>query len=253
MSDRELRAKERELALRKEIYLAAAEAISAGIRAIGSVADMNLSNDEVYRGYLEKAPAIAKVHIIGGEETLRAVAEISSELTSAFLELTAKRMPLVSMKQHIAVLEQQIASFGKERDRMLELMRDHNIEGNGDTRRFTVLQRNFESQQNQIKQYVQEQQKLNLTLYSAQLNLAEGCLTLSSKLAKLAVAAVVSVRRELELPIEQAMYVQLTDELRTKQQTDASRFFADVRGQLEKAAVAIRNDAIRNAAPASGS
>jgi len=99
--DQGLRTKERELALKKDIYLSGTEAISAGLRAVAALSNLDLAYDQLMQPYIDKSSAIAKVHIIGNEETLQAVATISSELQGAFMRLIIKRIPLTQMKQHI--------------------------------------------------------------------------------------------------------------------------------------------------------
>jgi hypothetical protein len=96
--ERELRKKEREMSLRKDIYLAAAEAISIGITTIGQFANMEIPHEKLTGAYVEKSPSIAKVHIIAGEETVKALAALLSELDGAYLTLLAKRLPLARQK-----------------------------------------------------------------------------------------------------------------------------------------------------------
>jgi hypothetical protein len=98
LHDQTLHQRERELGLRKEIYLAATEALSAGLRAVPSLANLDLSYDQIVQPYVEKGAVIAKVHIIATEETLTAVAAISSALQGEMIRLTAKRIPLMHMK-----------------------------------------------------------------------------------------------------------------------------------------------------------
>jgi len=64
VQDRNLRNREREMSLRKDIYLAAAEAVSAGLIAVGRFANLDTPHEKVTEGYLDKAPFITKVHII---------------------------------------------------------------------------------------------------------------------------------------------------------------------------------------------
>ena len=136
---------DREMALRKEVYLDAAEAVAAGMNTIGRFANLDLPNDQVANTYTEKAPAIAKVHVIARAETLQALVRFTSELGALFPKLFARRFELLAQKSAIAVLDNQIAGLGKERDRILEMIKQHNIEGIADQRRWNVLQANFES------------------------------------------------------------------------------------------------------------
>src|ERR1700730_10473932 len=171
--DQDLRTKERELVLKKDIYLSATEAISAGLRAVAALSNLDLAYDQLMQPYVDKSTAIAKVHIIGNEETLKAVATISSELQGTFMRLIIKRIPLTQMKQRIIIPSQQIANFEKERDRILELIKDHNIEGSPDQRRFKVLQGNFEFNQKHVLEGIKERNKLESTLRREQLSYAE--------------------------------------------------------------------------------
>jgi hypothetical protein len=215
--DREVRRNERELSLRKEIYLAAAEAASAGLRALGSMSNLDLSYDEILRPYLEAGPAIAKVHVVGNEETVRAVANVSGELQGAFTRLAAKRFPLMRGKQQIAALQQQIDNFAKQRDHILELMRDHNIEGNPDQRRFNVLKGNFDFNQQQVLDGIRQRDRAELALGREQINYAEECLAAQRPIASLLVPAIVAMRRDLELPMDEERYIGLMNELLAKQ------------------------------------
>jgi hypothetical protein len=54
--ERILKAKEREMAFRKEVFLAAAEAVAAGINAIGRFANLELQNEQITNVYIEKSP-----------------------------------------------------------------------------------------------------------------------------------------------------------------------------------------------------
>ena len=89
--ERELRNRDRELALRKDIYLAATEAISAGLESVGKMADLEIPTNEITERYLRRAPAIAKIHVIGNEDTLKAVSNISSELAKTLLQLSVPK------------------------------------------------------------------------------------------------------------------------------------------------------------------
>ena len=71
--DRDLKNREREMSLRKDIYLAAAEAVSAALIAVGRFANLDIPQGKLTEGYLDKSPAISKIVIIAKEETVRAV------------------------------------------------------------------------------------------------------------------------------------------------------------------------------------
>ena len=141
--DRKLKNREREMELRKDIYLAAAEAASAGLIAVTRFANLDTPDEKLTEDYLTKSPSIIKVHIIANEETVRAVTNFTAELGVAFLRLFAKRLPLVLQKQQIEFLRAQVDISHKENSRTLELQKQYNIEGLADPRKWDVLQQNF--------------------------------------------------------------------------------------------------------------
>lgn len=227
--DRELRNRDRELALRKDVYLAAAEAISAGFISVSKFSNLELPHDKVTDGYVDKAPAIAKVHVIANEETARAVVSVVGELAATFLRLFARRVPLMAQKQQLAILDEQIGGFGKERDRMVELMKQYNLDGAADDRRWGVIQGTFEFEQKRVTEALEQRRALAGALYALQLEYMKDCVEETMKLGRLLVPTIVAVRRELDLPIDEAAYVQVVEESLAKQRASLTEFLQQAR------------------------
>ena len=69
--DREVRGKERDLTLRKEIYLGAVEGLQAGVEMIAGFSNLEIPYVKLSEGYQERAPAVAKVHVIAKKKHSR--------------------------------------------------------------------------------------------------------------------------------------------------------------------------------------
>ena len=162
--DRDLKNREREMSLRKEIYLAAAEAVSAGLIAVNRFSNLEIPHDELTEEYNAKAPSIAKVYLIAKMETVRAVVNFSGELDATFLRLSARRYPLVWQKQQIGFLRTQIDTSLKENSQTLEQQKQFNIEGLHDLRKWNVLTQNFEYVRSHTEQAMREADTLAATL-----------------------------------------------------------------------------------------
>jgi hypothetical protein len=204
--------------------LAATEALSEGFASIGRFADLDITNDKITEGFVKKSSAIAKVQIIANEETWRAVANVSNELSAAYLRLFLKRVRLVDRKQDLEILDEQVVSFGKERDRMLELMKQHNLEGVVDEHRWGVIQNGFDFEQKRISEALERRTSLEVDLFGRQSEIAREAIEELMKLSELLVSAVVAVRRELGLPINEVTYTQIVQELIAKQRTNLGEF-----------------------------
>lgn len=216
--ERELKTKDREMALRKEVFLSAAEAVAAGINSIGRFANFDIPNDQITQPYVEKAPAISKVHVIAGTETILPLAQFTSRLGALYMELFARRHELMNERNAIAIVDNGVAQFGKERDRILEMIKQHNIEGVVDQRRWKVLQDNFEFEQKRVNDGLAHRAQLAAALQPQHLAFMRQCLSHTELLGAMLIPVLTAVRRELELPLDEAAYRQAMVESYAQQQ-----------------------------------
>lgn len=216
--------KEREMALRKEVFLAAAEAVAAGMNAVSRFGNLDLPNEQITGDYIEKSPAIAKVHVIAKPETIQSMVSFTGELGALFLRLFAKRFELMSKKNAIALIDSQVADFGKERDRVLEMIKQHNIEGIVDDRRWNVLQGNFEFEQRRINEELARRAEVVGSLQPKHLEFMRECVHHSAELSKHLVPVLSAVRAELELPFDGQSYHELINDSIARQQLAIDEF-----------------------------
>lgn len=226
--ERESKTKDREMALRKEVYLSAAEAVAAGMNSIGRFANFDMPNDQVTQQYVEKSPAILKVHVIARTETVLLLVQFTSCLGALYVELFSRRHELIKERNAIVLADSQVAHFGKERDRILEMMKQHNIEGVVDQRRWEVLQRNFEFEQKRINDGLAHRNQLAAALQLKHLDFMRQCLSCTEKLGGMLVPVLTAIRRELELPFDEATYRQAVVESYAQQQQAIDGFILKV-------------------------
>lgn len=201
------RDREREMALRQDVYLRAAEAVSKGQNILGRLANLNLSNEEVGGEFSQISAALAKIQVVGTNETFQAVSAFSRELASAYLELLLKRDQLMERKNSIDALSRLLERSRAEQDRCGNLMKQLNIDGNRDQRVWDFVSANFESEQQQQKRYSQEQQGLWTMQNAEHLKFVELSLAKYVEVSKLIPAAVVAVREELDLRVNPETYL----------------------------------------------
>ena len=230
--DRKLQNREREMALRKDVYLAAAEAASAGLLAVGRFANLDIPHDKLTEGYLDRAPSITKVHIIANEETVRAVSNFSIGLNAAFLRLAVKRFQLVAQKQSIEFLRVQFDMFLKENSRTLELIKQYNIEGLADQRRWDVLHQNFEFERARGERVRQEADTLDTSLIPRHLQFLEDVYNEMITLGRLLTPPLISIRKELDFPIDEAEFRRISEEAITRQVESLKEFMRDLQSLI---------------------
>jgi hypothetical protein len=232
--DREQKNRERELTLKKEIFLSVAEAFSAGIGAVNRFGNLEISNEQITSSFTDKSSSVAKVYVIAKMETSSAVAKFTSELASTYLRLFAKRVPLIEKKQRIDFLKEQIAAFSKQRDQMLELMREYNINGETNPEKFEALNSNFQFEQQNISNTIKEQDQALLTLHSQQLDFIRECVSETVRLNTFLTPALIAIRTELELPIAPDAFDQLFKENSQKMEQALSEFVQQIQQNISE-------------------
>lgn len=230
--DRQLKAKERELSVKKEVYLAAAEAISAGITMIGTYSNLDKSPDEVMSNYSPKAPAIYKVHVIAEADTLNALVDLNAELVAGILQLSARRNVLLNLKREIDDLEEKRQSSIAELNRYRSLIDQQNIEGVTDNRKWEVLQDYYKDEKERFFQITTEKTALVARLRQDHFPFAKACTQEALKINKLLVPLVLAIRRELELPVHKERYMAIADQNLKRMEQEFSKFVGPIEASL---------------------
>jgi len=208
-NDRDLKKREREMAFRKDTYAAAAEAIAVSMSALLKLSDLSFSLKEIAVANLETSPVLAKVNLVAGENTIRALANFGAEFEGAYFRLTQQRLVLSILQEQIAGKVALVKGFEKTRDAMIELMRHHNIEGTQDIRRFETIQENFEFEAVRIESTNQEIQQMAAKLSAKHSPFAKQCVVESNNVKRLLIPLLVAARMELELSISKEKYAEI--------------------------------------------
>lgn len=194
--DTKQRRVDREQALRKEIYLAATEATSAGMISVTRFADLDLPNASITTPFTERAPSIAKVHVIATVPTAQAVERLTRELGAAYSRLIVQRVPLVFAKSQLTAIEHTVEEINKESARWVEMMKQENLAGR-DEHRWAWIQRNYEFEQKRLKETMEERDRLRPELTQTHLNFLEICTRESFNLQEFTLPALIAIRQEL--------------------------------------------------------
>lgn len=204
--ERLVKTKDRELSLKKEIYLDAAEAVSAALSSLSNLADLDIPNDKVMDRYTQRSPALAKVQVVGSLEAVQALQALTSEQSSHVLRLFAVRHKLLAERRAITELDTQNAQFQREVERFLEMMKQHNINGVIDPKRWSVLENNFEFEHKRVTDGIERRSALAKQLAVKHLQFMKECSEAVISLSARVIPLLIAVRKELELPLEVESY-----------------------------------------------
>lgn len=216
------------MALRKEIYLSAAEAISAGLSALGNFSNLEMANDQVLANYQNKLPALAKLHVVADLPLLQATLAFTGEFNATTLKAFAKRQQLLMERQKILVLDQSVSRHAKDADGFLEMIKQHNINAVDDDKKWNALNQNFDFSQKRRVDTIADASALREKMWLRRLEFARDCVLVMNELSKLVFPILAAIRNELELPLAFDKYEESVQKAISRQRSAADEFFNDI-------------------------
>ena len=204
----------------------AAEAVVAGLGLLSRYPDLEIEKKDLGSDFFEKRNALSKVHLIGKESTVRALLSFNQELSSAVLRLSLRRNPLAEMRSGVLILDEQIQKFGAERDRMVEIMKHLNFDGNIEEHRWTFANETFEFERKRVEAAMAERKALLKKLHTEWVSFAQECFDTATSLSLLLPPAIKAVREELNLPLDYAAYMREFERAVERDHDELSRYFS---------------------------
>ena len=231
--DHELRIKtsERELSIKKDVYLEATEAVSLGLQMLMEVANPAIPIEALGKSYLEKSSALNKAQLIADKDLFSAIINFSNELGKSYLQLLPKRLPLLENKQRIDLLNEQFTTAGSERDKMVELMKQYNLEGLNDPARWDVIQSSFEREQELVRKALDEHELLVEGQKQHYATLTTECYQAQRHVNQFVVPLLLASRIELKIPTDESNLIELMGEVSNQQNDYIGEFVGKVLGQ----------------------
>lgn len=209
--DREQKAKERALSMRREVYLSVAEAVAAAMNTVARYGDLSLDDATLLADYRAKSDQIAKVHIIATEATALRFVAFMRELGVVFIKLNIQRAELLQIKAKMQFLNEQMHRSFAARDHYIELMKQFNVDGTMDDRRMSVLENGFQFEQSSALKAASDHDTHLESLRPKHLAFVELCQLENARLSKMLLPVIESVRSELEQPVDVALYAKVFD------------------------------------------
>lgn len=218
---------DRELGMKKEIYLDAAEAISAAISTIASLSNLDIPNNEVIERYSSKSAAIAKAHVVGTAETIELLLEFTGEYSAQILKLFAVRHKLLAVRSQIAMQDARINAFQNEINSVLEKMKQFNQNVEVNQQKWEALIRNADFEQTRLDDAIQNRQKVEEQLNAQHREFIVGCSSASLGLSSRVAPLLSAVRKELELPLNLEGYKRSADASIAKQRNNINQYLGN--------------------------
>jgi hypothetical protein len=204
--------RERAMALRRDVYLPATEALARLQGALGQLTNANADQEAIGKQIVTDTATLAKVHLVGSESTIMALMAFQKVFMPAYFELIELRGPLVNRKHAIDLEQTFMDAAIAENKQLVELMRDHNISGGGDAALMQRLKLQSDNVMSRHNTHKERQAALWQEQNVAQLNIADKLGEIMARVAPLIPSALLAARQDVDLPISETNYRRLNAE-----------------------------------------
>jgi hypothetical protein len=225
----EQRDRERQMSLRREVYLEAAAALTHANGLVGRITSVDIDQRLLAEELAVDLSKLAKVHIVGSPETVQAIMNYVNELGPSFIELMAMRSPLVIRKSAIDLQQTLFDSALAEQNRITAMMQQLNIDGVIDPARWERLRDQHRIAAEDCVRHSTRQSELWREQLADMSALGEHLFARIEKLVRLLPAAILAVRSEMENPLDADWYKALWSEQTANMKVATSKLIESLR------------------------
>jgi multidrug efflux pump subunit AcrA (membrane-fusion protein) len=221
--EQKLRNKERDLNMRREVYMDAMEALSAGITAISRFSELNETPEALMKSYSNLSSKLGKVTIVGKNETIEALANFQLEVNGAFLRMSAKRDKFDAILRQSQAIEAEVASLQAQIEQLTTQLSQANV--NQEHMLTKRIQSEIDLNQSKLTETKIKEGEIGVQLWQTVGNLVKTSMAEVSALNKLLVPLISLMRNELELPFNKEHFAQILEKGNDSLEAYMSTFF----------------------------
>ncbi len=206
-----MRDRERDMALRREVYLKSAEALAHAQEYLAAFARDDLGagqHEALIRGI---GGDLNKVHIVGSMPTVQAVVTANEFFVRSVADLGVEQLPVKRLKEEIKAQDLLIEAAGGRRDEALARMREMDQAQATQSAFWDVQNQILTEAQAAIEGAIERLRSLKGDLLVAEANLLCDAANAGIAFGALVVRANVAIRRELEMPLDAEAYLGLME------------------------------------------
>ena len=151
------------------------------------------------------------------------------EIKDGLILLNGQRLVLRGVNRHEHHPERGRALTEHDMRTEIELMKQFNLDGATDKRRWEVIEESFNFEKRRIAETSKQQAILSADLSVKVLQLVKECSDETNKLSRLTVPVIASARAELEMPIDEQAYAEVIEQSIKKTQANMEAFMENIR------------------------
>ncbi len=202
-----MRDREREMTLKREVYLRCADALAHAQEYLVAFAH---NTDERQEALVQGIGAdLNKVHIVGSLATVQAIVAANEFFVRGVADLSLVRLPVRTLREEIRAEEQFLERASARRDEALARMHEMDEAGTADSAFWAVQRQVLTETQAAIEASAGRVRAGKADLAAKEAHLMRESAKAGMAFGALVVKANVAIRYELELPLDTAAYLDL--------------------------------------------
>lgn len=227
------RDREREMAIRRDVYLAAAEAVAEAQERLGRIASMELQElGEKFSG-TSLSPSINKIQLIASEKTVKAVSAFTQKYSESIMELFPSKLYLNRLQSELANIINEINGLLASREEMLQQLKT--IPKTEENRTFIEsVYYKFEESQKTIEALFQARDVKQALVGKVYYELLNESMAHSLAIGESLVDATIAIREELDIPIDEDFYRDLMSKRQSALKKNFDEYLKNVQESLTK-------------------
>ncbi|MCM2681113.1 hypothetical protein [Echinimonas agarilytica] len=188
---------EQKLALKKEVFLNVAGSFADVLGIVPKLINLEFTQKDIEVQMKDHSGIVAKSYLAAKEESVAEILNYSAETAEVFIDLMKDRAIALDHKKAIEIYGSTIDKANNEKDRLISIMKELNLQGRNDPATFDYLNKSYETQEGIVQRStasLEEQEEILEPLY---LEFAKKCMSEHGRLLSLLPPMTVALRGEL--------------------------------------------------------
>jgi len=203
---------EQKLALKKEVFLNVASSFANVLEIVPKLMNLDFTQKGIETQMAGHSGIVAKSYLAAKENSVAAILNYSAETAESLMKLMKERAVVLDHKKAIEIYQSTIDSANDEKDRIISIMKELNLQGHNNQATFDYLNKSYETQEGIVKRStisLEEQQSILEPLFQV---FAKQCLSEHGRLLSLLPPMTIALRGELDNDQDSKIFVDALNE-----------------------------------------
>jgi hypothetical protein len=203
---------EQRLALKKEVFLDVSRSFADVLGIIPNLMNLDFTQKNIETKMADHSGIVAKCYLAAKESSVAAILNYSAETAEVFIKLMKERAVVLDHKKAIEIYQSTINSATNEKDRIISIMKELNLQGRNNQATFDYLNKSYDTQDAIVKRSSESLEKQKSILEPLHLVFAKKCMSDHGRLLSLLPPMTIALRGELENDQDSKVFVDALNE-----------------------------------------